>query len=365
MFAKLARSLCLVMLSGGLLVGCSASDDGVSVDPGTWNIPENLIFFGGVSKDGIPSLNNPKVIPAVQADFIREPDLVVGLVVDGQARAYPHAILDWHEVVNQSIGGNRFTLSYCPLTGTAIAFDGRNAGRELTFGVSGLLYNNNLIMFDRQTDSHWPQMRLQCDQGELRNTKQKVIPVIETSWASWKKLYPNTVVLSTETGFDRPYHIAGAAYPGYTGLDSGFLFPVAFRDNRLPNKQRVHGVLGAGDADNYTSKVYLIDLDQPSRVINDVVGGQPIVVVDSGKDNFVVSYSRNAAGQTLTFELPGEPKTFPFTFRDRETGSIWNVLGEAVDGPLSGTRLEATRSFNAYWFAWAVFYPGAEIYTEN
>ena len=210
--------------------GDSGNPGNATNDSSAWNIPSDQIIGGGVPKDAIPSLFNPTTISASQASYLSDNDLVVGLVVDGQPRAYPWTIMDWHEVVNEDFsdqivnagasGNKKLTVSFCPLTGTGIVFDGNNAGRSLTFGVSGLLYNNNLIMFDRQTDSHWPQMRLRSDEGTLRNTKQKVYPSIETSWGTWKKLHPNTGILSTNTGFDRPYNRPGSAYPGYSSLNS-------------------------------------------------------------------------------------------------------------------------------------------------
>ncbi|NIR49654.1 DUF3179 domain-containing protein [candidate division KSB1 bacterium] len=327
-----------------------------------WNIPEDEIISGGVPKDGIPSLFNPTKIAAEQANYLENEDLVVGIVVKGKPIAYPHTILDWHEVVNEEIHDKALTVSYCPLTGTAIVFDAKHLGRTLVFGVSGLLYNNNLIMFDRETDSHWPQMRLQCDEGPLKNTKQKVYPAIETSWGTWKKLFPNSEILSTKTGFPRPYDQPGSAYPDYNLLNSPPLFQQSFIDDRLPFKQRVHGVLVGEGPDNYQSKVYLIKENQAPRLIHDLVGDQAVLVIDSGEDNFVVSYFRTVDGTPLNFELEDGTRTFPFTFKDGETGTIWNVLGEGINGPLTGTKLKKTLSYNAYWFAWAAFYRGADIY---
>ncbi|MFQ5674282.1 MAG: DUF3179 domain-containing protein [bacterium] len=338
--------------------------DGDTFPNSGWNIPADQIVTTGVSKDGIPSLFNPQTIAAERADYLSDEDLVLGLVVDGQPRAYPYTILDWHEVVNEDIRDKDFTVSYCPLTGTAIVFDGNNSGRKIVFGVSGLLYNSNLIMFDRDTNSHWPQMRLQCDQGELRNTRQIVLPSIETAWSTWKQLYPNTVILSTNTGFDRPYDRPGSAYPDYDLPDSPPQFPISFQDNRLPPKQRVHGVLVGQGPDNYVAKAYPIHASQKRRLINDALSGDPLLVVDAGEDNFVISYLREVDGNVLTFELTNGVDSFPFTFQDAETGSTWNVLGEAIEGPLSGTKLKRTLSYNAYWFAWATFFNDAVIF-EN
>ncbi|MFQ5640580.1 MAG: DUF3179 domain-containing protein [bacterium] len=360
----------VILFSVFVFVSCSSSSSDITGGSNNnnnvaWNIPASEVVSGGVGKDGIPSLFNPKTISANQASFLRDQDLVVGIVVDGQARAYPHTILDWHEVVNEDFGNDHLlTVSYCPLTGTAIVFKGNNAGRKLTFGVSGLLFNNNLIMFDRQTNSHWPQMRLQSDEGTLRNAKQIVLNSIETSWGSWKKLFPNTVILSTDTGFNRPYGRPGSAYPGYNVLNSRPLFPISFTDSRLPNKQRVHGVIYGEDADSFTTKVYPIRLSQSTRLIHDVVSANPLLIIDSGENNFVVSYLREVDGTTLTFDLSGSLPDLPFTFKDNETGSTWNVLGEAIAGPLAGTQLQRPVSYNAFWFAWGVFFRNAEIYNN-
>jgi hypothetical protein len=341
--------------------------NGTLDDESQWNIPAGEIISGGVPKDGIPSLFSPKMISAGEANYLRDSDLVVGIVVNGQARAYPHTILDWHEVANEDLPGQRLSVTLCPLTGTGIVFDGMNDDRELNFGVSGLLYNNNLIMFDRQTDSHWPQMRLQSDQGTLRNTKQQLYPSIETSWGSWKKLHPNTLIMSTDTGFGRPYSQPGSAYPGYTSLNSQPLFrnAVSFRDDRLPPKQRVHGVIrgeAAGDPGDYPTKVYVISPGSDAQIINDSISGTPIVVINDGSSNFAVSYASDVNGQSLTFRRTDQTEPFPYTLTDQETGSNWNVLGEAIAGPLSGAKLQKTLSYTAYWFAWGTFFVGADIF---
>ncbi|MFQ5752929.1 MAG: DUF3179 domain-containing protein [bacterium] len=369
MFKKIL-SFGFILMLGVVLVSCNSNNSVVPFDDGTdsgWNIPVDQIISGGPPKDGIPSLFSPPTIPAVQANYLSDSDLVVGIVVNGQARAYPHTIMDWHEVVNEQFDFDKhLTVSFCPLTGTGIVFDGNNAGQKLTFGVSGLLYNNNLIMFDRQTDSNWPQMRLQSDQGTLRNTKQIVYPSIETSWGTWKKLYPNTVILSTDTGFNRPYDRPGSAYPGYTQLNSSPLFAnaVSFVDRRLPPKQRVHGVFLGEGLDDYFTKVYVIDTGREKRVINDNINNKHLLVINDGINNFAVSYWSEVNGSILTFRLSDNANDFPFTIIDNETGSTWNVLGEATDGALAGTKLEKTLSYNAYWFAWGTFFIGAEIYQE-
>lgn len=362
----MAKRLFLPFLLSSLFFSCNSNNNIATPPRSGWLIPSNLVVSGGVGKDGIPSLNNPETISADKADYITDEDLVVGIVVNGQARAYPHAILDWHEVINEDFPNKPLNISYCPLTGTAIVYERIINQRKLNFGISGFLYNSNLIMFDRETDSHWTQMRLQCDQGELVGTKLKVYPSIETSWGAWKKLYSNTAVLSTNTGFNRNYNSGGSVYAmeGYADLNSQPWFIITFRDDRLPPKQRVHGIIFGEGPDNYQTRVYLIDKNKEKRIINDSIANNPVLIIDDGMDNFVISYSRQVNGTTLSFTFENKIDTFPFTLKDNETGSSWNLLGEAIEGPLKGERLEKTLSYNAYWFAWGTFFVGADIY-EN
>lgn len=363
---KLSRLMITPTLA--VLFGCGGSggDDIVRPSGDGWLIPFSLLVSGGVTKDGIPTLNNPAMIPAAQVDYLDDDALVTGLVVNGEPRAYPYAVTDWHETINEDFPNNPLTLSYCPLTGTAIAFERTVAGQVLNFGVSGLLFNNNLIMFDRATDSHWPQMRLQCDQGELVGTKLKTYPVIETKWSTWKKLFPNTVALSTDTGFDRNYNAGGSVYAqaGYSSTFAPPWFNITHEDNRLPPKQKVHGVLVGEGLEEYEAKAYVINPSRAKRVLNDRVATEPIVVIDDGPDHFLVSFSRIVNGSVLTFRLPENSDGFPFTIRDNETESTWNVFGEAIEGQLVGAQLEPTKSYNAYWFAWATFQVGSDIFED-
>ncbi|MFQ5677794.1 MAG: DUF3179 domain-containing (seleno)protein, partial [bacterium] len=186
-----------------------------------------------------------------------------------------------------------------------------------------------------------------------------------TSGGAGKKLYPNTVILSTSTGFNRPYDRPGTAYPDYDLLDSRPFYQINALDERLPTKQRVHGVLLGQAPDAYKTKVYQIKTNQGPRLINDIFANQDILVIDAGRENFVVSYSRVVDNIALFFEIENKDATFPFTFKDKETNSTWNVLGEAINGPLAGTKLERPLSFNAYWFAWAAFYSNTEIYDPS
>jgi hypothetical protein len=195
--------------------GCGGGDTGVgdftgSSDGGSCLVPESELVSGGPGRDGIPALDRPVVVTADEGDEMYAPSaLVLGVVAGGEARAYPHGILWWHEIVNDVLGGVPVVVSHCPLTGSGMIYDPRIGAQELNFGVSGLLFDNNLVLFDRATESLWSQMRVQAVCGSLASTRPPLRPVVQTTWAAWRAWHPDTTVLSTNTGFARNY----AQYP--------------------------------------------------------------------------------------------------------------------------------------------------------
>ena len=206
----------------------------------TWLIPENEVMDGGPGKDGIIAISNPVFIPLEQTSFLFDNDLVVGIQVGNVFRAFPHVILDHHEIVNYSIDEKSITLSYCPLTGSAMAWDTSDFSTDKTFGVSGLLYNSNLILYDRETDSNWSQMLYLCVNGERGGQKAEEIQVLETTWLTWRQLYPQSMVMSNDTGYNYNYTVY--PYGNYKTSDA-LIFPVNNSDERLHKKERVHGVI--------------------------------------------------------------------------------------------------------------------------
>jgi Protein of unknown function (DUF3179) len=161
---------------------------------------------GGPGKDGIPAIDHPRFVTAAEAGFLADQDVVFGLVRDGQTRAYPQLVLVWHEIVNDHFPSGPLSVTYCPLTGSAVAFHGSApGGRPYTFGTSGDLVNSNLLMYDRQTDSRWPQLLGQAILGPARGQVLEQVPLDWTSWGRWRSAHPDTVVLSTRTGFLRQY----------------------------------------------------------------------------------------------------------------------------------------------------------------
>ncbi|MEL7124352.1 MAG: DUF3179 domain-containing protein, partial [Bacteroidota bacterium] len=245
------KTLLLIFLSSALLGLQSCSrDSNLGGDPGTpgfsqsdWLLPINLIFNGGPGKDGIPSIDNPQFSNSNTIDgigFMGNDDLVVAIKVGESIRAYPHSILDWHEIVNDSWDDLHLAITYCPLTGTAVAWNRTINGRTTTFGVSGLLHNSNLMPFDRDSDSVWSQMLLQSVNGSNMGDFIETYPVVETTYEEMRTLYPDVEIMDIRTGFNRSYGVY--PYGNYLVEDRQLRFPVTNEDLRLPFKERGLGI---------------------------------------------------------------------------------------------------------------------------
>lgn len=322
-----------------------------------WAIPQNQVFDGGPGKDGIPSIDNAKFISAGEANYLANNDLVLGYKNGDEVRAYPHSILDWHEIINDKVGDHAFAVTYCPLTGTGIGWDRTINGKETTFGVSGLLFNSNLLPYDRETDSNWSQMRLDCVNGALLGTKIKTFNLIETTWATWKAMYPQTKVVSTETGFSRNY--ARYPYGDYKTNNSFLLFPVAPSDERLDAKERVLGIILDGDAKVYRFSAVPGEL----HVRQDVFRSRDLVFAGSETHNFLIAFERQLEdGTLLTFSAkPFDDGVSNVIMTDNE-GNEWDIFGEAVSGTRIGQRLKRPDSYIGFWFSWGAFYPTPAIF---
>jgi len=337
------------------LTGCN-NDQGLNNGGGEWLIPANEIFDGGPGRDGIPALDNPHFVKPAEATYLNDNDLVIGIKIGNEVRAHPHPILDWHEITNGAIAGEPYSITYCPLTGSGMAWEPIIDGRLTTFGVSGMLYNTNLIPYDRATGSNWSQMKMLCVNGSRIGQEPEIIPVVETTWRTWKTMYPESKVLSTLTGFSKPY--GQYPYGDYKTNQNRLLFPVGNSDSRLTQKERVLGVVVDGESKVYPMQSLPFDI----LVVNDKVNGLPVVMAGSQIRNFAVIYKRTLPDGTL---LSFEPRqnSLPAVMVDNE-GTIWDVFGNGISGPRAGQQLAATRSFIAYWFAWAAFYPDAEIHGQ-
>jgi len=277
-------------------------------------IPPNEIRHGGPAKDGIPSLTAPKFLDLAQADFLKPEDRVIGVVVAGVARAYPLRILDWHEAVNDRVSDVPIAVTYCPLCDSAAVFDRRSDSEELEFGISGLLYNSNVLLYDRQRDgreSLWSQMMAQAVSGPRAGQKLISLPCELTTWSDWRQRHPKTQVLSTQTGHRRVYE--ASPYALYF-QNNRLMFPVSRVDRRLPLKTPVLGVWTAKTARAYPIAAFKTAQRMPQKI--------------DDKD-FVLEYV--PASKTLRVQKAGP-------------GVHWMY---------------------AFWFAWSAFYPDTQVYAAS
>ena len=206
-------------------------------------IERDAILSGGPPRDGIPSIDAPKYIAPDKADFMKDDDIVLSYTHDGKTRAYPLRVLVWHEIVNETINGKPILVTYCPLCGTAMIFDRKVAGKVRSFGVSGLLYQSDVLMYDREDESLWSQLKMEAVSGPLSGTELKWLPSKHLKWKAWKEKHPDGEVLSTETGFPRNYD--GEAYASYF-KNPGTMFPIPKHNEALPEKEWVVGVINEG-----------------------------------------------------------------------------------------------------------------------
>lgn len=337
----------ILLISLVLCIGCK--DDTAS----EWLVPQEDVFDGGPGKDGIPAIDNPNFVDVSDINYLEDNDLVIGFKSGGEIKAYPHKILDWHEIANDKTNNIAYSVVYCPLTGSATGWDRIINGKETTFGVSGLLYNTNIIPYDRETDSNWSQMSLKCVNGSLSGTEPGNYFLVETSWKTWKELYPNSQVLSDDTGFSRNYQ--RYPYGSYRTNNDLLYFPISNQDARLPAKDRVYGMVI-----NDKSKAFpFSNFETGLAVLEDEVGGIPVVVAGDKTRNLVVGFERTAQdGTMLSFTANEGDGTEIMT--DNE-GNTWDLFGYATSGPRQGERLPTATSFIAYWFAWGTFFPDIEI----
>jgi hypothetical protein len=322
------------------------------------SVNRSLIFDGGPGKDGIPALTNPTLVAAgaTGTAYLRDGDRVIGVEVDSlRAVAVPLNIGWWHEIVNLDLAGRSLAITHCPLTGSSLVFDRASTGNA-TFGVSGLLLLNNLIMYDRTTsESWWPQLSQGARCGPRRGTSLAMFPAVEMTWAGWKALHPTTAVVSAATGYSRDY--TQYPYGDYDRPDNAqLLFPNPPLDTRRPPKERVLGVPD-GDSAGVAFPFGALARVGTVAAVDTLVGNRRLVVFWDGARQAAAAYRPTASGAALTF------RTDSGRIVDAETGSAWGINGVAISGALQGSRLEpVAESFVVYWFAWATFRPRAALW---
>jgi len=306
------------------------------------------IVWGGVRKDGIPALVDPALIPADEAAYLEDDELVFGVEINRDTRAYPLRILDWHEMFNDVVGGVPVALAYCTLCGSGILYDTRVPGREepFEFGSSGFLYRSNKLMYDQQTHSLWNQFTGRPVVGPLTGSgiELDVLPVTITQWQDWRARHPDTKVLSLDTGYERDY-TPGQPYGSYFASEE-LMFPVLVQDDRLAPKDYVFALRGEND------KAWPLDAFEGGRVINDAA--LDVVLVGDAATRSVRAF--RAGGRI--FAPSDEPHVVV------ADGQEWQVGEDALAGP-NGQRLERLPGHIAYWFAWQDFVESAPLAEEG
>ena len=317
-------------------------------------------------RDSIPPIDDPQyesIQAATEWLSDREPGAVVS--VNGETRFFPLSIMNRHEIVNDEIGGVPLAVTYCPLCNTALAFDRRVNGNVLRFGVSGLLRNSDLVMWDDQTVSLWQQATGEGLVGEFAGTRLEAVTTAIVSFGEFRESFPDQLSLSQDTGFDLTY--GTNPYEGYSGRFTPLMPVLGEPDHRFLPMERVVG-LSAGGVD----KAYPFSVLAGEGAVNDVVGGEPVVVLWGSPDTAdplngrVVAESR-AIGTAVALSpvVNGDVLTLAPSeegFTDAQTGSTWTVLGTAIAGPLTGSQLAMLGHRNDFWFAWTAFFPDAEVY---
>ena len=320
------------------------------------SIDNSRIFSGGPGKDGIPALTNPTFVEPDDADagYLLPSDRVIGLEIGNQVLAIPLNIMWWHEIVNLDLGTSQISITHCPLTGSSMGFD-RGAAEGAEFGVSGLLYQNNLIMYDRtRPESLWPQMLAGARCGPRDGTALAMVPILEMTWSGWRSLYSGTAVVSSETGWERDYQ--SYPYGDYDDPDNPQLLFDQAVDPSRPPKERVLGVpVGSGGV---AFPFGILDDLGPVAAPLVRTFGEPFVVFWDRHRQAAMAFHPVVDGQALTFSV-ANGRVF-----DDQTGTAWRVDGLGLQGPLSGVRLEpVAEAFVAFWFAWPAFYPEIEVWS--
>jgi hypothetical protein len=317
-------------------------------------------------RDMIPPIDDPLFIHVSEADWLTDQDPGLAVEIDGIARFYPLAVLTRHEIVNDEFGDVPVAVTYCPLCNTGLVFDRRFDGEVLRLGVSGLLRNSDLVMWDNVSQTLWQQITGEGVVGRYAGHTLTPIGSAIVRFADFESTYPDGEAMADNQGFGRAY--GRNPYAFYSSREQPYAFFQGEIDDRFPALERVVGV-----TIDDTSKAYPFSEIDEIRAVNDVVAGEPVVVFWGAPDTAdaldsdqisesrgigtAVAYSSVVDGQTLTFSPLNDTEFFDF-----ETGTTWSLLGKAIDGELAGSELELLPHRNEFWFAWQAFFPDSDVW---
>lgn len=318
-------------------------------------------------RDAIPPIDNPQFEAVSESDWIQGQEPGVLIEIEEDARFYPLSVMTRHEIVNDEVGGIPVAVTYCPLCNTALVFDRRFEGETLRLGVSGLLRNSDLVMWDDVTQTLWQQVTGKAIVGKHAGKSLTPLASAIVRWADFRDTHPDGQALSSDQGFGLVY--GSNPYEFYSSRSRPYSFYSGEIDDRFPALERVVGI-----SVNGIDKAYPFSLINKVRVVHDNLAGQELVVfwgasdtadaLDSGLIADAIGigtgivYNPFVDGERLTFVASGDTE-----FVDNETGTTWSILGKATSGELAGEELELLPHRNEFWFAWQAFFPDAEVWT--
>jgi len=322
---------------------------------GGCTIPCNLIYRNYSKKDQIPVLDNPAEISVSQVKELPDDKMVIAVKTGENWRAYPLDVLAYHEVINDSLNGEKITVSYSPLADFAISFRNRRGG----FGHTGMLFESFHILYDRETQSEWLPVKGECFRGKLKGEKLERIPNIRIRWGALKRINPEAVLVMPEGDSTGHFKYDRNPYDWYFRDDKHIVGRLSYHDMRLPGKTRVLGVWHGGMAITYPVSSF-----SGRDVLNQNLGGLNFLVLSDTESGLLTAMSRVVEGKVLEFKLHAMPTNEAF-MEDVQTGSVWNILGEAISGVLKGKVLLQVPQYYGFFFAWSSFRPGSEIYVNK
>jgi hypothetical protein len=329
------------------------------------SIDYDELISGGPSKDGIPPIDSPKFETVQNAKtWLKDNEPLIFVNIQNKTKAYPLQVLIWHEIVNDSLANKKITVTFCPLCNASIVFNRVIKEKVYDFGTSGLLRNSDLVMYDRQTDSLWQQFTGAAIVGNMLDTK---LEEINSSIVSFKDIYtsyPDTLILSKDTGHIRDY--GRNPYTGYDDINQSPFMLKQDVDARLPPMRRVATI-----EINAKNKAYSYKILRNKKVINDSFENTDLTLfykdkIASALDRSEISKSKDS-GSVIIYDRKIKGKTYDFYYKDgfyfdKQTNTKWNIFGDAIKGKLKGEKLKALTHGSHFWFAWVVFKPDTLVY---
>jgi len=318
-----------------------------------WIIPKNEIMKRGATNDFIQSIDDPKFEPVLSNTDLSPDDLILGISIKGEYKAYPISILNYHEVINDVFAAGEFMISFCPLSGNSTVWDRNIQGFTPEFGISKFIYNSNHLLYDRISNGHWLPLKFKCVNGELEGYKIEGYNVVETTWANWSEMFPGSKVLSRPLAASFNYSID--PYSSYKNSDTIY-FSTNPLNSKLSPKEKVHGIIVDKRLKTFKYEAF----GDSTTIINDNFQGLSIVLIGDRSKQYIVSFERRIPGGPELDFFPSNDA--PNIIMSDNEGNKYDIFGLAVDGPRKGQALNPTKSISGYWFAIAAMYPDPIIY---